>query len=101
MKREDQPSICSWADRSFGETEALGCAIRANEEMSELLSALRDWDGDLKNEEIPIEAADVMIVLMRLFEIFGVDYQDVIDRKMRKNRRRKWKRTGTGHGYHV
>lgn len=95
---EDQQTMAEWANDTFGRSRSnLSIAIRANEEMSELLAKLRDRDDD---PEGAIEAADVFIVLMRLFENFGLDYRDVIDAKMDLNRRRSWKTTATGHGYH-
>jgi len=96
--RESQESISLWATDSFGSSGSnLSVAVRANEEMAELLAKLRDRDDD---PEAAIEAADVIIVLMRLFSRFEVDFNDVIDAKMQLNRKRKWRRTETGHGYH-
>jgi phosphoribosyl-ATP pyrophosphohydrolase len=66
--------------------------------MAELLAKLRDDDDDI---EAAIEAADVFIVLMRMFDRMGVEFSEVIDAKMELNRRRRWVSTNTGHGYHV
>lgn len=97
--RETQGSISKWAVETFGSSGTnLAVAIRANEEMAELLAKLRDRDDDI---EAAIEAADVFITLMRLFERLGVQHEDVIDAKMALNRKREWRTSKTGHGYHV
>lgn len=96
---ETQASISAWADAAFGPAENnLRVAIRANEEMAELLRALSVHDENPKAVE---EIADVFIVLARLGEQFGVDIRCVVDDKMAINRTRQWKKDGTGHGYHV
>lgn len=65
--------------------------------MAELLAKLCIDDND---REAAIEAADVMITFMRMFERLGVDYHDMIDEKMAINRQREWNLDGQGHGYH-
>lgn len=96
---EDQQSISDWANASFGSGGGdIGVAIRANEEMAELLSCFRHAEA---SGSALIEAADVVIVLMRIFSRNDVDFWDVIRYKMRINRGREWKVDGTGHGYHV
>jgi phosphoribosyl-ATP pyrophosphohydrolase len=72
-------------------------ALRASSEMHELVEAALFGD----EADMIEEAADIIIVLMRVFHNRGVDYRDVIDRKMRKNRSRQWKLDGTGSGQHV
>ena len=96
--RETQDSICKWVVDTFGTAGTnLAVAVRTNEEMAELLAKLRDDDDDI---EAAIEAADVIICLLRIFERLGLQYTDVLDAKMELNRRREWNLTGTGHGYH-
>lgn len=45
--------------------------------------------------------AQALIFCRRIAEIAGEDLADAIDRKMKRNRARKWRPDGTGHGYHV
>jgi hypothetical protein len=96
---ETQATICAWADVTFGPvTSALSIGQRAMLEMDELILALAEDDGHPKATE---EAADVIIILMRLFASRGEDFMDVVSRKMVVNRAREWRLTGTGHGFHV
>lgn len=96
---ETQESICAWANTTFGAiSTSLGTAARANKEMSELLMALALDDSF---SGAPEEAADVIIVLMRIFDRFGTTWQAEVDKKMKVNRGRKWHLDGKGHGYHV
>jgi NTP pyrophosphatase (non-canonical NTP hydrolase) len=95
---ETQGSITQWADESFGlVTSRARAAVRANEEMAELLKAITSNEFGKAAEEI----ADVVICLSRLASVLGVDMQSAVDAKMSKNRARKWVPDGTGHGYHV
>lgn len=97
--RETQPSISKWALETFGEAGSnLRVAVRANEEMAELLRCL---SVDDEHEQAGEELADVIIVLNRLATRLGVDVEDVVDRKMAINRTRRWRKDGSGHGYHV
>lgn len=100
---ETQESISLWASETFGESGSnLRVAIRANEEMAELLRCLSVDDNNPKAAE---ELADVAIVLARLAVRLKADvvdvYGDEVNRKMAINRQRVWKRDGSGHGYHV
>lgn len=96
---ETQLSVTRWAIETFGEAGSnLRVAVRANEEMSELLRCLSIED---ENPKAPEEIADIIIILCRLCSRFGVDLQDEVDRKMIINRARQWKKDGSGHGYHV
>lgn len=99
MTRETQQSITQWADETFGTgTTNIRKAARANEEMAELLKTLAVSDISPKAS---LEIADVIIVLYRLASYLGVDIHTVIDEKMAINRKREWRKDGTGHGYHV
>lgn len=96
---ETQQSITEWANATFGEpihNESI--ATRALDEMHELLDALYDDD---KHPKAADEAADVLIVLMRLFDRLGTTWQAEVDRKMAINRARKWNLHGNGHGSHI
>src|SRR6185436_19430278 len=96
---ETQKSISMWANETFGSSGSnMRVAVRANEEMAELLRALSVDDN---NQKALDECTDVVIVLCRLVERLGGDFCELIDAKMRINRSREWKKDGSGHGYHV
>jgi NTP pyrophosphatase (non-canonical NTP hydrolase) len=96
---ETQTSMAIWAYSTFGPvTSRMAIAARANEEMAELLRALSKDD---KNPKAIEEAADVVIVLSRLFHEAAVDMWEEVERKMAINRARVWRKDGDGHGYHV
>lgn len=95
---ETQKTISDWADITFGNGGTnFRCATRANEEMSELLTALASDDRLKALEEI----ADIYIVLCRVATRLDGDIHEWVERKMKINRSREWKLDGTGHGYHV
>lgn len=97
--RETQATISRWAEETFGPAGSNARAIsRANREMAELLEHVTSDD---RHPEAAEEIADIVIVLSRVMTRLGVDLQTEIDRKMAKNRARKWRLDGTGHGYHV
>lgn len=96
---ETQQSIAQWAHETFGEPASnLSIAKRADREMKELLASLEFCD---RNTHAPVEGADVMIILMRLFERMGTTWQAEVDKKMAINRTRRWVIDGEGHGSHV
>ena len=96
---ETQQSISQWANATFGEPRTnLSIAARARKEMDELVNVLADSDRD---PAAVVEAADVIIVLMRLFERMGTTWQAEVDKKMAINRARRWVLDGNGHGSHV
>jgi NTP pyrophosphatase (non-canonical NTP hydrolase) len=98
-QHETQQSISQWANDTFGPlTTNVRAAVRANEEMAELL---RELAMDDTSPKAAAEIADVFIVLYRLADRMGVDVQAEIDRKMAINRDRQWVRDGSGHAYHV
>lgn len=93
---ETQASISAWANQTFGHPVSnLSIMNRAHDELSELGVALAIDDYD---PFAPEEAADVIIVLMRLFDRFGTDWQTEVDKKMAINRARTWVLDGNGHG---
>lgn len=99
MAYETQQSISKWANETFGPASSNArVAARANEEMAELLRALTADDQDLKAVD---EIADVLIILYRLADRFGIDLHEAVDLKMAINRNRVWNKDGSGHGYHV
>lgn len=50
---------------------------------------------------IPVEAADVLIVLYGVAHMRGFDLHAEVEKKMAVNRARKWQARGDGTGYHV
>lgn len=99
LSTETQASISAWAEKTFGPAGSNARAIaRANREMAELLEHVTSDD---QHPEAAEEIADIVIVLSRVMTRLNVDLQAEIDRKMAKNRARKWRLDGTGHGYHV
>lgn len=96
---ETQQTISEWAEATFGACGSnMRVAVRAQEELTELLRALSVDDDHPKAAE---EVADVVIVLQRLATRLGIDLWAEVERKMLVNRGRTWKMDGTGHGYHV
>ena len=99
MGREDTISIADWVDDTFGtKTTPIRAAVRANQEMSELMTALLDGTSESKARE---ECADVAIVLCMVCRRLGGDLWHEIERKMDINRGRTWAMDGSGCGYHV
>jgi NTP pyrophosphatase (non-canonical NTP hydrolase) len=98
-RAETQVSISQWAEKTFGPAGSNARAVaRANREMAELLEHVTADDA---HPEAAEEVADIVIVLYRVATRLGVDLHERIDAKMARNRVRKWKLDGTGHGYHV
>ena len=95
---ESQKSICDWAEKIFGPvTDPCALVERAMMEMKELDDAVADRDLS----EIGREAADVMILLYRLVDQFGLDLDGEVQAKMAINRARKWSAKGDGTGSHI
>lgn len=95
----DQARITKWSDDTFGTVRSnLSIAVRANEEMAELLSCLSRDDNDQHARE---EVADVIITLCRLVCRLGGNMVRDVDAKMEKNVLRKWTLRGDGCGDHV
>jgi NTP pyrophosphatase (non-canonical NTP hydrolase) len=72
-------------------------ACRANEEMAELLSDLSLGHYAKAGEEI----ADIILCLHGVTAALGINIAYEVDRKMEINRKRKWRISDQGHGYHV
>lgn len=95
---ETQASIAKWAQDTFGPVSAPRVLIeRAQLELDELLEALTT--GDVS--QIGAETADVLIILYRLLEMYGLDTQVEVTQKMQKNRARCWRTKGDGTGSHI
>lgn len=90
---ETPDSIRAWALATFGPHKgALSVANRAQKELDELKEAAQQG---APAHVLAEEAADVVIVLCRLF-----GWEDV-ERKMVINRGRTWRLDGNGHGQHI
>jgi hypothetical protein len=76
----------------------LSRAIRAAEELAELISRLVADDADPR---ACTEVADVQIVLAGIPAAHGQEQRDLVNAKMITNRARSWELTGDGHGQHV
>lgn len=117
---ETQQSVGEWINTTFPGTdpESPRKAIRALEEMIELCLAsgashlqIRDAVDKLipatgnafkkEPDKIPVEAADVLIVLYGVAHMRGFDLHAEVDKKMLINRSRKWAARGDGTGYHI
>lgn len=89
---ETLETINQWAEETFGPIDSeLAVLYRLNKELLELEDAILD-DFD---EQIKIEAADCIVILMRLTD------WETIEKKMAINRARKWELNGDGTGQHI
>lgn len=96
---ETQYTIAAWARETFGANiNNATAAARANQEMAELIKALASDDWHPKAGE---EVADVVICLVRIADNCGFDIWEEVEKKMAKNRLRKWRTDGTGCGQHI
>lgn len=96
--RWDQCSIWDWSRDTFGPTSTMEKAVRANKEMSELLTAVSNKLDDVKIAE---EAADITIFMMQICEQLGYNLDSLVQDKMNINERRKWEKKDDGSFQHV
>ncbi|WP_085902135.1 dATP/dGTP pyrophosphohydrolase domain-containing protein [Kiloniella majae] len=95
---ETQATICDWAEETFGPVKNPNDLLkRALLETTELSEAIEE--NNIK--EIGKETADVVILLYRLLDQYGLDLNKEINEKMTINRARKWKSKGDGTGSHI
>ena len=87
MGPETWESINQWCDDTFGKASIPQIIARAAEEWRELMEP----DADHATE-----AADIVICLCRI-----PGFAEALQAKMAVNRKRKWRLTGGGTGYHV
>jgi NTP pyrophosphatase (non-canonical NTP hydrolase) len=95
---ENSQSIAQWGDRTFGQASLIALAMRAREELDELIQAINEDEADIN---IAMEAADVAILLHRLTGDLNTDLSDVVNEKMKINRARQWVKSGDGTGQHL
>lgn len=88
-------TVTAWANETFGPATVSVQIQRAKQEFDELLAVLMGMSDDRQLAE---EAADVCICLYR---VIGTLDQEAIDKKMAKNRARKWNVDGQGCAQHV
>jgi hypothetical protein len=87
LSRETWGSINQWCDDTFGLATIPQIIARAKEEFVEL---------EEPDANHAIEAADVVICLCRI-----PGFAEALQAKMAINRKRKWRLTGEGTGYHI
>lgn len=93
--------IEAWQRATFGEATTQRALDRSSEEWAELTAANDRILQDPSNQEIAAEAADVVITLVAFVATLGFDLAEEVERKMAKNRARKWHSNGDGTGYHI
>lgn len=97
-KTETQATITAWAEEIFGPVADQSVLVtRAQTELQELLEAVQEGDP----YEIGKETADIAILLYRLMELKGLDFQEQVTAKMTENRSRRWLPKGDGTGSHI
>lgn len=94
----NQRSIWEWSFRTFGPSLKIKKVIRANKEMSELMTAIVN---DLPDVKIAEEAADVTILMMQICQDCGYDLLELVQEKMDINEKREWKENPDGSHQHV
>lgn len=92
---ETVESVTTWANETFGVANLVAQILRAESEWLELKDLLENCAAP---EKIAEEAADVCICLYR---VIGTLDPEAINKKMAKNRARKWKVDGQGCAQHV
>ena len=93
-KSETVQTVTTWANETFGQATIQVQVARGKKEWDELTDAIEA--GDMG--KVAIEAADVCICLYR---VIGTLDPEAIDKKMKKNRARKWQVDGHGCAQHV
>lgn len=94
---ETSRTIADWGRETFGDAKPRTLALRAREELDELIQAIEAKDSD---DDIVIEAADVTILLHRLAGTLGTELAEAVNTKMEINRKREWVKSGDGTGQH-
>jgi NTP pyrophosphatase (non-canonical NTP hydrolase) len=94
---ETSQTIEKWGRETFGEAELNALALRAKEELEELIAAIKAGES---HADIVAEAADVTILLHRLTGTLNMELSKAVEAKMIINRAREWTRSGDGTGQH-
>mgnify|MGYP000367214154 CR=1 FL=1 len=95
LKGETVQSVTEWANETFGPATIQRQVERAREEFSELEHII---SVPCHPDKLAEEAADVCICLYR---VIGTLDPEAINKKMKKNRARKWLVDGNGTAQHV
>lgn len=106
-----QDAIGGWGEDTFGRpSNALDLVDRALDEYHELWELTHITDGfDLSTkeeqfvdiEEVMEEMADVVIIFKQIAYYLSSDLDAAVAKKMVKNLKRKWVKTGDGVGRHI
>ena len=121
--KENQETVCRWAESTFGNVGVRRAFLRYAEEFVELAEVLGFFDTarvlrealvedvssipfmpEMTDERIRkagAECADGLITLYRVADKLRCDLHDTVDVKMVVNRARKWAVTVDGVGQHV
>lgn len=93
--------IVEWQQQTFGPLKpGKEGAERAYERVCEEWTELENTPLGAASANID-ECADIVITLCAYVDHIGGDLAEAVERKMKKNRARKWRRTGDGCGYHI
>lgn len=97
---ETVQSVTEWANQTFGKATSQAMMDRAKKEWDELLDLFHPPDHTecCIPKKVAEEAADVCICLYR---VIGTLDPEAINKKMAKNRARKWQVDGQGCAQHV
>ncbi len=93
--------IETWKRDTFGEKTPVRAFERALQEWEELRDLIDSGEFEYVPADAAEECADVAITLCGLVDALGFDLADEIEKKMAKNRARKWPAPGTGPSQHI
>ena len=96
-----QKRLSDWFHRHGGKVTVNRAAVRASEEMTELLESVSVWNSETPPADCLEEVADVYLCLLLVADLLGGDLHEAAERKMDKNDARTWRVDETGALYHV
>jgi NTP pyrophosphatase (non-canonical NTP hydrolase) len=102
--RDLQNRVRGWSVITFGVESTGALLAKLDEEVGELREAVEAYDGHEPGAcraEMRDECADVLIVLAKIANAYGVDLTSAAEVKMDVNERRTWERAGNGVHRHV